>query len=732
MKKILLLTLFATLTSLQIFAAQKSLYLDDSQPIEVRIEDALKRMTLEEKIAMIHAQSKFSSPGCERLGIPELWMSDGPHGVRAEFEWDTWNYAHWSDDSITAFPALTCLAATFDTAVARQYGHALGEEARYRNKEIILGPGVNIYRTPLNGRNFEYMGEDPYLSSQMVVPYIQGVQSNGVSACLKHYALNNQEEWRGHINVMLSQRALQEIYLPAFKAAVEKGHVWSVMGSYNKFDGQHCTTNDSLMNKILKRDWHFNGLVMSDWGSTHDTWEAANNGLDLEMGSLTNGLTAGKANAYNSYYMAQPLLDSIKAGKIDAKVVDDKVRRILRVIFRTSMSKNRPWGCKNTPEHWTTALKVAEEGIVLMKNDNNFFPIKPGQYRTIAVIGENATRRLTIGGGSSELKAQKEVSPLQGLIATYGADHIVYSRGYASGASAYGRVLKYDINRDSLFNAAVDAAKNADVVIFIGGLNKNHHQDCEGGDRLDYGLPFNQDKLINAILKVNKNTGIVLINGNAMATPWISEVPAYIQSWYLGSTAGEALANVISGKVNPSGKLPFTFGKKLDDYGSHSFGKIAYPGDSINEEYKEGILVGYRWFDTKKIKPEFAFGHGLSYTTFAIGKASTNKKEYGSNDIINVTVNVTNIGNMVGAEVIQLYATQKKPSEMRPVKELKAFVRVNLQPGETKAVTLKVPTQSLAYFSDKKHHWTLESDMYMLQVGDASDNIVSRVAVKVK
>ena len=515
-------------------------YLDDNQPIEVRVEDALSRMTLKEKIAIIHAQSKFSSPGCPRLGIPELWMSDGPHGVRMEFVWDNWDHADWTNDSCTAYPALTCLAATFNPELAFKYGNAIGQEARYREKDVILGPGVNIYRTPLSGRNFEYMGEDPYLSSRMVAPYVKGMQQNGVAACLKHFALNNQEKDRDKINVEVSDRALYEIYLPAFKAGVQEGGVWTVMGSYNKFRGQYCSHNDLLINQILKKDWGFDGVMMTDWGSAHDTDEAARNGLDLEMGSWTNGLTWGLSSAYDDYYLAQPFLKKIESGELPESLLDEKVRRVLRLTFRTSMNRNRPYGCKLTPEHAEIARKIAEEGIVLLKNENHFFPIEKGRYQKIAVIGENAVKQLSLGGGSSELKPQKEISPLEGMIEKYGKEHILFTLGYASGEPNYSNELPSGLDADSLVQEALKVAREADVVLFFGGLNKNFQQDCEGDDRRSMDLPFGQNELIEKIIQENPNTGVILISGNAVSMPWLSQIDGLMQSWYLGSQAGTA------------------------------------------------------------------------------------------------------------------------------------------------------------------------------------------------
>jgi len=712
--------------------SMKPVYSDNTRTVEERVTNALSLMTLDEKVALCHAQSKFSSHGVPRLGIPEIWMSDGPHGVREEILWDSWNAAAWTNDSCTAYPALTCLAATFNPELSHAYGVAIGEEARYRRKDILLGPGVNIYRTPMNGRNFEYMGEDPYLASIMVVPYIKGVQQNGVAACVKHFALNNQEEWRGHINVNLSDRALYEIYLPAFKAAVEEGNVWSVMGSYNQLRGEHCCHNDLLLNRILKTDWKFDGAVVSDWGGAHDTKQAALNGLDIEMGSYTNGLSSKAKFGYDNYYLAQPFLQLVKKGEIPLSVVDDKASRVLRLIFRTAMTPDRPYGRFVCPDHSETARKVAEEGIVLLKNDSRFFPVPVGKYKTIAVIGENATRSVTQGGGSSTLKVKYEVSPLDGLIERYGKDHVVYAQGYASGLTSYDREEPAKVDTKALLDAAVAIAKNADVVYFIGGLNKNHFQDAEGGDRKQFNLPFGQDKLIEAILKVNKNVAVILISGNAVAMPWVKEVPAILQAWYLGSEGGHAIANVITGAVNPSGKLPFSFPKKLEDNAAHSFGKLSYPGDSINVFYKEDILVGYRWFDTKKIAPQFAFGYGLSYTTFEYGKITTDKKTYSPDETIKISFTLKNTGKVDGAEAVQVYASQPEASVMRPAKELKAFKKVFLKAGEIKTMELEVKVKDLAFYNETTHQWTVESGEFVLRNAASSVDVKSSASILVK
>lgn len=709
--------------------AQTPVYLDDSQPIEARVKDALSRMTLEEKVALCHAQSKFSSAGVPRLGIPEVWMSDGPHGVRAEINWNDWGYANWTNDSITAFPALTCLAATWNPEMSAKYGKAIGEEARYREKDVLLGPGVNIYRTPLNGRNFEYMGEDPYLASVMCVPYIQEVQKNGVAVSVKHYALNNQELWRGHIDVELSDRALYEIYLPAFKAAVCQGGAWTVMGAYNKIRGQHACHNELILNKILKGDWKFDGVVVTDWGGAHDTYEAAMNGLDIEMGSYTNGLTSESAFTYNDYYLANPYLQMLKSGKVPMSTIDDKASRILRLIFRTAMNRQKPYGSVATPEHYAAAREIGNEGIVLLKNapvskkESALLPIDASRYNRILVVGDNAVRLLNQGGGSSELKVKDMVSPLDGLRELYG-DKVVYTRGYAAGRPMYGRADEIpQAVTDSLRNRAVEMAREADLVVLFGGLNKNHFQDCEGGDRLQYGLPFGQDELIEALQAVNKNLVLVLLSGNAVEMPWVDKVPAIVQGWYLGSMGGKSLADVLGGAVNPSGKLPFSFPVKLEDCGAHAFDALSYPGDSIKEVYKEDILVGYRWYDTKKIPALFPFGHGLSYTTFQYGKPVASAKKMAVDGTLTVTVPVKNTGSVAGKEVVQLYVGDDKCSVLRPLKELKHFQKIALQPGEEKSVTFTVTPEDLQFYDDKAACWKSEPGKFKLYIGSSSTDI---------
>lgn len=736
MKQKLITTLAAVALTLVGATAATPVYLDPSKPLEERVEDALQRMTLEEKVGVLHAQSKFCSRGVQRLGIPELWTTDGPHGIRPEVLWDEWEQAAWTNDSCVAFPALTALAATWNPELAELYGRSLGEEALYRGKDVVLGPGVNIYRTPLNGRNFEYMGEDPLLASRMVVPYIKGLQSNGVAACVKHYALNNNEVNRHTSNVIVDDRTLYEIYLPAFKAAVTEGGAWSIMGSYNLYQNQHGCHNKRLLRDILRDEWGFDGVVISDWGGTHDTAEAVENGLDLEFGSWTNGLTNGRSNAYDNYYLADPYLKLLREGKADMATLDNKVRNVLRLIFRTAMKSDKGFGSLCSDEHYAAARRIGAEGIVLLRNKGNLLPLDPSKPQNILVVGENAVKMMTVGGGSSSLKVQRETSPLDGLRAQAPAGStVVWERGYVGDPTGEyngvtsGQDLSESRSADRLIADAADAARRADVVIFVGGLNKATGQDCEDSDRESLALPYNQDAVIEALVAANPRTVVVNVSGNAVAMPWADKVPAILQAWFLGSESGNSLADVIFGHVNPSGKLPMTFPVRLDDVGAHAVGE--YPGtkradsDIVDIRYNEGVMVGYRWFDTKKIRPLFAFGHGLSYTTFGYGKLSADASKIGPDGAMTLSVDVTNTGSRAGAETVQLYISDTKASVKRPAKELKNFAKIYLEPGQTKTVTFTVRPSDLAFFDAGAHAWKAEPGEFRAHVGAASDDIRS-------
>lgn len=778
-------------------------YQDETKSLDARVQDALSRLTVEEKIRLSYAQSKFTSPGVARLGIPELYMSDGPHGVRMEINWNDWAHAEWTNDACTAFPALTCLAATWNTDMAALYGKSVGEEARYRKKDILLGPGVNIYRTPLNGRNFEYMGEDPHLAGRMAVPYIQGLQSNGVACCLKHYALNDQEEYRGHVDVKVSDRALYEIYLPAFKAACIEGDAWSIMGSYNQYRDIHATHNPYLINQILKGEWGYKGAVITDWGACHNTKEAALYGCDIEMGSYTNGLTSESTFGYDSYYLGKAYLKMVQKGEIPMDVVNEKAGRVLRLIFQSAMNAKKPFGSIRSQEHLDAGEKIAEEGIVLLKNSplspqggsrpGCILPIDGAKYKNILVVGDNATKDLCAGGGSSELKAYDYISPLDAIRKEFSQSNVDYAQGYESGRSRYdGADYITPEHQDSLKAEALEKAKKADLIIYIGGLNKNHFEDCEGGDRRSYNMSYGQDAIIEALVKIQPRTVVIITSGNSVAMPWLNKVPALIQNWYTGSHGALALANVLSGDVNPSGKTVFSYAKTLTDYPAHQYGLPSYPGilpedmpkslsadanadadknpssaylianaekikksipaslstDKINTDfdarkhygkgneaqiYAEDIFVGYRYFDQHKNGLLFPFGYGLSYTTFKYGKATASATTLsGEGGTITFTIPVTNTGKVAGKEVVQLYIGDDKASVVRPTKELKAFAKVALNPGETKNVTLTISVDDLKFFDEINHAWKVEPGTFKAYIGASSADVKSSVAFSYK
>lgn len=735
---LLLVTISATIVAMAATPQRttRPIYLDPDAPIEERVEDALSRMTLREKIAIIHAQSKFSAPGAPRLGIAELWCTDGPHGIRPEVLWDEWEQARWTNDSCTAYPALTALAATWNREMAELYGISIGEEARYRDKDVLLGPGVNIYRTPLCGRNFEYMGEDPYLAGEMVVPYIQGVQQQGVAACVKHYALNNEELHRHTVDVDLSDRALYEIYLPAFKAAVTRGKAWSIMGSYNLYRGTYACHNDRLLNKILKQEWGFDGAVISDWGGVHSTDEAITGGLDLEFGSWTDGLREGASNAYDMYHMALPYLERIERGEVGTTELDDKVRRVLRLTFRTAMNPYKPYGAMCSEAHTEAARRIGEEGIVLLHNKHNNLPIAP-DARRILVVGENAVKMMTVGGGSSSLKVKHECSPLEGIERHYaGRAEVLYARGYVGDVTGdyngvvTGQNLEDSRSAEELIAEAVAMAKSADHVIFVGGLNKSEKQDSEGADRLSLGLPYNQDDVIEALAHATKHLTVVLVSGNAVEMPWLKDVESVVQAWYLGSEAGNALANILSGEVNPSGKLPFTFGKRLEDYPAHADGAtFPNPGKVY---YHDDIFVGYRGFEQRGIEPTFAFGHGLSYTTFEYSDITLSNSSLTADSTIEISLKVKNVGHRTGKEVVQLYIADKESTLVRPRKELKGFCKVELQPGQTKEVRFTIDREMLAYYDDRTAEWVAERGEFEAIVGASSSDIRLRANFTLK
>jgi len=744
MKRLTTILLSASLTAIGTIATTP-VYLDDSKPIEDRIEDALSRMSLHEKIKIIHAQSKFSSPGVPRLGIPELWCADGPFGVRPEVKWDEWDQAGQTNDSVIAFPSLTALAATWNTDMALLYGKSIGEEARYRNKSVLLGPGINIYRSPLNGRNFEYLGEDPYLTSRMTVPYVKGVQSNGVAVCVKHFAVNNNEINRHRSNPIVDDRTLYEIYLPGFKAAATEGEAWSFMGGYNLFRGIHVCYNPLMNNTILKGEWNWDGVVISDWGAVHETETAVTGGVDMEFGTWTDGLTKGRLNAYDDYFLGNAYEEGIKSGKYSMTDLDDKVRRVLRLTFRTVMNRNRPFGSIRSDEHMTACRKIGEEGVVLLKNNTGLLPLNLDKIRKIAVIGENAIKMMIVGGGSSSLKASYEITPLEGLLNRIGDKaEIVYARGYVGDTNGeYNGVLtNQDLtdprSREELHEEAINVARDADVVLYFGGLNKSNFQDNENTDRTGLDLPYKQNELIEALAEANPNIAVINISGTGVAMPWVDKVPTIIQAWYLGNETGNTLAGILTGDVNPSGKLPYTYYASLDQCGAHKLGMYPrYPdlekyGKKVMDiPYNEGIYVGYRFIDKNNIKPTFPFGHGLSYTKFKYGKPSIDRKAGTQDDTFTITVPVTNVGDRNGKEIVQLYIADIESSVDRPVKELKGFAKVELAPKETKNVSITINRESLSYFDADKHEWVCEPGEFEAIIGASSTDIKGKVKFKI-
>lgn len=749
-------TIIASLFALLTINVQAQTYQDPKAPVEERVKDALSRMTLHEKIQVLHAQSKFTSAGVPRLGIRQLNMDDGPHGVREELEWNTWSPARWTNDSVVAFPSLTCLAATWNRDLSRLYGHSLSEEFAFRGKDILLGPGVNIQRTPMNGRAFEYCGEDPFLAGEIVVPYIQAAQKNGIACCLKHFCLNDQETDRFGVNVNVSERALHEIYLAPFKRAVEKAGVWSIMGAYNFWNGTHMCHNDALINGILKKKWGFDGALISDWGGTTDTWQAATGGLDIEMGSFTDGKLKEAEFGYKDYYMADKLERLVNEGKIPMSIIDDKVSRVLRTIFRTSMNPNKVIGSLCSEAHYEVCRQIGEEGIVLLKNDKvgkkkdpatkPLLPLDITKYKKILVVGDNATRSLTQGGGSSELKTLRDISPLEGLRSLLSDNQrqqtIDYAPGYYAGRALYDKVDPLDPARQEMLKQeALEKAKDADLIIFVGGLNKNNRQDCENSDRESYDLPYGQSELISALAQIQPRIIVVTFGGNPYAMPWINEVPALLHCWYLGSEAGTALTNVLTGKVSPSGKLPVTFAQKLEDYPFARFGKEAWPGitgvkaepNSAGEipksqvYYKEDVFVGYRGFEKYKTKPLFPFGFGLSYTTFAYDGIKASRE--GSSIFVNITVR--NTGNMTGKETVQVYVSAPKNKQIeKPAKELKAFAKTRqLQPGEAQDLRIEIDIDDLASWNEGSHEWQTDSGTYTILLGASSSDIRGKAIV---
>lgn len=717
-------------------AAAASSQVTDKEKVQMekRIEKLIKKMTLEEKVGLLHGNSKFYVAGVERLGIPEWSLSDGPHGVRAEINRHDWAYAGWTNDSASYFPTGTAFAAAWNPELAYRRGEVLGEEARWRKKDVLLGPGVNIIRSPLCGRNFEYMSEDPYMNSVLAVAYIKGLQSRDVACSVKHFAVNNQETNRTTVDVECSERALREIYLPAFKAAVQEGGALTVMAAYNKFRGEFCAENNYLVRKILRNEWGFDGVYVTDWGAAHSTVPSMEAGLDLEMGTLID--------KYEDWYYANPLIEAVKSGKIPMSLVDEKVGDVLRVMIKTNVldpKKRFGPGSMNTKEHQQATYDAAAEAIVLSKNQNNLLPLDFSSIKSLAVIGDNATRKHSNGGLSSEIKAVYEVTPLEALRAKWGDKvDIRFAQGYeklstfvegSNNGQSSGTFSSKTQESDALLKEAVEVARTSDVALLVCGLN--HDYDTESFDRLNMDIPYGQVELIQEVVKANPRTIVVMIAGSPLNMAAVDICsPAIVWAWFNGMEGGNALVDVLSGKVNPSGKMPFTTPVSLDQSPAHALGN--FPGRDLKVNYEEDILVGYRWFDTKGLPVVYPFGYGLSYTTFDYSNLNTDKETYDQADTIQATFTLTNTGDREGAEVAQLYVSDPVCSVMRPVKELKGFKKVFLKPGESRRITLDIPVSSLAFYSEAQSQFVVEPGEFILQLGASASDIKQKISVEVK
>lgn len=717
-------------------AAAASSQVTDKEKVQMekRIEKLIKKMTLEEKVGLLHGNSKFYVAGVERLGIPEWSLSDGPHGVRAEINRHDWAYAGWTNDSASYFPTGTAFAAAWNPELAYRRGEVLGEEARWRKKDVLLGPGVNIIRSPLCGRNFEYMSEDPYMNSVLAVAYIKGLQSRDVACSVKHFAVNNQETNRTTVDVECSERALREIYLPAFKAAVQEGGALTVMAAYNKFRGEFCAENNYLVRKILRNEWGFDGVYVTDWGAAHSTVPSMEAGLDLEMGTLID--------KYEDWYYANPLIEAVKSGKVPMSLVDEKVGDVLRVMIKTNVldpKKRFGPGSMNTKEHQQATYDAAAEAIVLLKNQNNLLPLDFSSIKSLAVIGDNATRKHSNGGLSSEIKAVYEVTPLEALRAKWGDKvDIRFAQGYeklstfvegSNNGQSSGTFSSKTQESDALLKEAVEVARTSDVALLVCGLN--HDYDTESFDRLNMDIPYGQVELIQEVVKANPRTIVVMIAGSPLNMAAVDICsPVIVWAWFNGMEGGNALVDVLSGKVNPSGKMPFTTPVSLDQSPAHALGN--FPGRDLKVNYEEDILVGYRWFDTKGLPVVYPFGYGLSYTTFDYSNLNTDKETYDQADTIQATFTLTNTGDREGAEVAQLYVSDPVCSVMRPVKELKGFKKVFLKPGESRRITLDIPVSSLAFYSEAQSQFVVEPGEFILQLGASASDIKQRISVEVK
>jgi len=712
-------------------------YRNASLPAEKRAADLLKRMTLEEKATMLSGSGWMESAPIERLGIPAIKMADGPMGVRSWLGSSAITSAANAAAKIetTSFPSGVAMAATWDTELVRREGQAIAQEVKALGRDMILGPTVNINRQPLWGRNFEGYGEDPYLSGQLGVAYIKGVQGEGVIPSVKHFAANNEEYERHRVNATIDERALHEIYLPAFKAAVQEADVWNVMSAYNKVNGVHCAENDFLLDQVLKQEFGFKGFVVSDWGSTYSTAPTVNAGMDLEMPGgppmekwLANPRTQASGNS-DGWLVPAKVLAEVKAGHISEATTDDNVGRILRVIFLSGIfdHPHAGGGAVDTPEERAVALQGATEGIVLLKNEHFLLPLDKHSIHSIAVIGPNAAVARTGGGGSSLVRPKYAIAPLDGIKEKAGSTiHVTY----ALGVSMEGEDPAQDTPeaRAQALKEATDAAAKADVaIVVVGRYNK---LESEGFDVKTMDLPAGQDELIQVVEKANPHTVVVLNTGDPVTmTKWIDQTPALLDMWYGGEEGGHALAAILFGDANPSGKLPVTLPKRYEDNPAAA----NYPGKDLEVNYAEGIYVGYRYYDTKKVEPQFPFGFGLSYTKFEYSdlkvaqliRSSGSVKSEGTS----VSVKVKNSGSRAGAEIVQVYVHDGHAKIDRPEHELKGFQRVELKPGETKTVEFRLDRSAFSYWNPATKAWQADPGTFEIQAGASSRDIRLREPV---
>ena len=704
-----------------------------SMQYEQKIDSLIAQLTLEEKAGMLHGTSMFATSGIPRLGIPELTMADGPLGVREEISRDSWANAGWENDFATYLPAGAGLSATWNVELAYTFGNVIGAEARDRNKDVLLAPAFNIIRTPLGGRTYEYFTEDPFLNKQITVPYIVGVQDNDVAACIKHYAVNNQETNRGTVDVQMDDRTLREIYLPAFEAAIKDAHAYSVMGAYNKFRGDYLNENEYMLQNVLRDEWGFKGIVISDWNAIHSTVKALKAGADVEMGT---------AAPFDEYFFAQPLIDSVQAGKLSEEEVNKHVRRVLRVMYNIKSidSTGRAKGNRNIEQHFKDAYNIASESVVLLKNDNKVLPLNLNNINSIAVIGDNATKKNALGGFGAGVKTKREVTPLEGLRNRLPESvQINHAQGYLEQYSKTEKAKLGDITLDGpvtideldpkLLEEAVNAAKNSDVAIIFAGSNRDY--ETEASDRASLDLPFGQEELIEKVLEANPNTVVVMIAGAPFDIENVEQqTSTLVWSWFNGSEGGNALADVLLGNVNPSGKLPWTMPKNLKDSPAHA--NKSFPGDET-ATYEEGILVGYRWFDTKNVEPMYPFGYGLSYTSFDFKNPKINFEEaYSGDDVITLEVEVENTGDMEGKEVVQVYISKSDSQIERAAQELKGFKKVQVSAGGTEKVSIEIPVKELAYYNIDEKSWSVEPGTYTLKIGNSSRNILQQVKIEIE